>query len=103
MKREPFASSSKILLFRAVCAAALKAFILSAAWLKRDKGPQGLQVEVRRVGILFPASLRLLQEYSAMSLTGEVNPWKLIQTREPVYPCNIPCDCYGQCEHHVPL
>jgi hypothetical protein len=52
MKREPFASSYGILLLRAVCAAVLKSFILSAAWQRS----QGLQVGARRVEILSPVS-----------------------------------------------
>lgn len=55
MKREPFASSYKILLLRAVCAAVLESFILSAAWQRS----QGLQVRARRVEILSPASARV--------------------------------------------
>lgn len=51
-KHEPFASSYGILLLRAVCAAVLKSFILSAAWQRS----QGLQVRARRVEILSPVS-----------------------------------------------
>jgi len=97
MKREPFASSYKILLLRAVRAAVLKSFILSAAWQRS----QGLQVRARRVEILSPASAGVfgyVADRRGQSL--EMNS----DTRaEAVCPPNTPCDCYGQCEHHVAL
>ena len=97
MKSEPFASSSKILLLRAVCAAVLKSFILSAAWQRS----QGLQVGARRVEILSPASAGVFgcvadQRGQSLEMNSDTRA-------KAVCPLNTPCDCYGQCEHHVAL